>query len=285
MKKWKIAGVVVLCVVVGLIVFLRYFAGATIKQAVNTAGPAVLGVPVEVQDVKLNPFTGHLSLRGLHVGNPEGFKTDGIFDLDLLEVNLKLSSLFKETIYIKNITIKDPIITLERGLTKSNIGALLDNLEGEDDTKKDASKEKKAKSKKDAKKVVIEEFHLNGARLNLSVSAMQGVSAPIPLPPIVLYNLGKKTDGASFIEVLSDVFKSILSTATEAAIGAGKWVLDGAKAVGDAAVDSAKAVGGAAVDGAKTVGGAVVDGAGSVVKGVGKLFGGDEKDDGKKDEE
>lgn len=317
MKILKRLILILVIILIGLVFFLRYFGGATIKQAVNTGGPMVLGVPVSLQDAKLRPLAGHIHLAGLHVGNPEGFKTDGIFDLGSIDVELDMRSLMGDTIRITKIEIKDPKITMERGLTKSNLGALLEKLEGDakaEPKKKESSAEQAAKTQEGGKKVIIDEISISGAQLNLSVTGMQGLAAPLPLPPLTLRDLGKESDGTSFTQVITDVVKAILGSATQVAVGAGKLVgegakavgagaaavggvavdgaaavggaaVDGAAAVGGAAVDGAAAVGGVAVDGAKAVGGAaaaaggaVIGGAGSVVKGIGGLFtGGDEK--------
>lgn len=311
MKTLKKIVIILVLILVGLLFFLRYFGGATIKQAVNTGGPMVLGVPVTLQDAKLRPLAGYIHLAGLHVGNPEGFQTDGIFDLGHLDIQMDTRSLMGDTIHIQKIEIKNPKITLEFGLTKNNIGALLENLEGE---KKEGGEEtpagKTETNEEGGKKVVIDEISISGAQLNLSIKGMAGLSAPLPLPPLTLRDIGKEDDGASLTDVLARVVKAILGSAMQVATGAGKLVgegvmavgegamavggaaVDGAAVVGGAAVDGAAAVGGAAVDGVKAVGGAaasaggaVLDGAGSVVKGIGGLFGaGDKKDEGKAEE-
>lgn len=278
----KIALTLVLLVIV-LLAFLRYFGGATIKQAVNTVGPIVLGVPVKLETAKLQPLSGHVRLGGLVVGNPEGFKTDNLFELGHIEIDLDPRSLLRDTMRIKRIDIKDPQITMERGLRSSNLGALLEQLEKKQGPKPDQPAPEK-KPAEGGKKVVIDEITINGAQLNLSITALGGAAAPLPLPPITLRDLGKEDDGASFTDVITDIVKAILSSVTQVLAGAGKLVGegaellgDGAKAVGGAAVDGASAVGGAAVDGAKAVGGAVLDGAGAALKGIGGLLGGGEK--------
>ncbi|HMP77145.1 MAG TPA: AsmA family protein [Kiritimatiellia bacterium] len=307
----KIVLILVL-VLAGLIVFLQYFGGATIKQAVNTGGPLVLGVPVKLERATLRPIAGHAHLGGLTVGNPEGFKTDSLFQLGHIDIELDTRSLLGDTIRIRKIDIKDPKITMERGLTKSNLGALLEKLESKDAGAKPAETTEKTPAKP-GKKVIIDEITIAGAQLNLSLTAMGGFAAPLPLPPLTLRDLGKESEGASFTDVITDVVKAILGSATQVVAGAGKLVgegaqlvgegamavggaavdgatavggmaVDGAAAVGGVAVDGAKAVGGVAVDGAKAVGGAaaaaggaVLDGAGSAIKGIGGLFGGGEK--------
>ena len=282
MRTIKKIALILVLVLAGLIVFLQYFGGATIKQTVNTGGPLLLGVPVKLESALLRPLAGRAHLGGLVVGNPEGFKTESLFELGHIDIELDTRSLLGDTIRIRKIDIKDPKITMERGLTQSNLGALLEKLEKPDAAKEVEKTEAKEPTEpaKPGKKVIIDEITIAGAQLNLSLTAMGGFSAPLPLPSITLRDLGKESDGASFTAVITDIVKAILGSATQVATGAGKLVGKGAQLVGDGAV----AVGGAAVDGAKVVGGAaaaaggaVLDGAGAALKGIGGLLGGGEK--------
>ena len=78
------------------------------------------------------------------MGNPEGFKTPGLFELGLIDIQLDVASLFKKLVVIREIRIEGPEITYERALKNSNIGQLLeqhvhavenvDRLESGDDT-------------------------------------------------------------------------------------------------------------------------------------------------------
>jgi hypothetical protein len=77
--KWVGIGI---CVLVLLFVAgLTTIGGAMVKSAVNTFGPAVMGVPVRLQGASFRPWSGKLSLNTLHVGNPQGFKTPALLDL------------------------------------------------------------------------------------------------------------------------------------------------------------------------------------------------------------
>lgn len=319
MIKRALRVVVTLFVVVaaGVFVVLQIFGGAVIKKTVNVAGPQILGVPVVLDEANLSIISGHAHLKGLRVGNPEGFKTDHLFEVGRLDVELDVRSLLSDTIRIRSIRVLDPSITYERGLLNSNLGALLDQLGGEADAEakpgetppEQAAAPDKAAEKAGGAKVIIDEFRIEGARVRLSLTAAQGLAAPIPLPPIVLTDMGKESEGASFTDVLRDVFKAVFGSVTSVLVGAGKLVgegaelvgegvmavgegavkgvgavggaaVDGATVVGGAAVDGAQAVGGAVVGGAKAAGGAVVDGASKVVGGIGSLFGagGDEEE-------
>lgn len=308
-RAFKVTLVLFLVVVVAIVLILNSFGGKVIQQAVNVAGPAALGVPVSLEDADFRLLRGNIMLKGLKVGNPEGYKTDGIFELGLLKVDLDTRSLLSGLVHIREIRIEEPKITYERGLTSSNLGDLLAGLEKkpEDGT----SAEKKSAEEKPAEapaetlagseggaKVVIDALDIEGAQLNVSLTVAQGLSAPIPLPAIRLRDIGKDTGGASLMDVITKVVKAILGAATDAIAGSAKLLgdgavlvgegavavggaaVDGAAVVGEAAVDGVKVVGegaavvgGAAVDGAAAVGGAAVDGVKAVGKGVGAVGG------------
>lgn len=269
MKMWKkiVIGLILAVGVILLLVMVR--GGTLIREAINQGGPALLGVDVKVEDVTFRPLRGHVQLKNLHVGNPKGYKTEGVFDLGLVEVELKPGSLLSDTIIIETVKIEKPVITYERGLKNSNIGALLEQLEGgkaekpagEEEPKKPAPEpEAKPKSEPKAeggKRVIIRDLQVNGSQVKVSLTALQGVAAPIPLPPVHLTGIGEESGGTSFGEALGKIIGAILGAVTDVATGAGKLAVDGVTAVGGAAADGAKAVGGAA---------------GKLTEGIGGLF-------------
>ena len=318
-KAFKVALTLFLVVLVAIVLILNFFGGRVIRHTVNVAGPVALGVPVTLEDAEFRLLRGFVKLNGLKVGNPEGYKTDSVFEVDELLVDLDTRSLLGGVVHIRKIAIEGPRITYERGLTASNLSDLLDGLEKGKKTE-EAPVEKPAEEKpapadsSGGVKVIIDEIDITGARLKVSLTVAQGFSAPLPLPPIILRDIGKDSAGVSFMEVIRMVLRAILGSVTGVLSGSVELLGDGAKAVGQgavavggAAVDGAVAVGGAAVDGAKAVGqgaavvgGAAVDGAvavggaavggvkavgkgvgavgGAVVGGIGGLFGGGDKD-------
>jgi hypothetical protein len=268
----KVVLVLFVVVVITIVVLLNFFGGAVIVKTVNLAGPQLLGVPVTLEKAHLALLRGHVRLTGLRVGNPEGFKTDSLFDLGRLEIDLDVRSLGTDTIHIRKILVDAPGITYERGLTSSNIGKLLENLESKDSS---AGESKPAATEEGATRVVIDQFVISNAKLKVSITGAAGFAAPIPLPTIELKDIGKEKEGATFASVIRDIVKAIAGTVTSVLMGAGQLVGDGVMAVGrgamaagGVAVDGATAVGGAAMDGAAAVGGAAVDGAAAVGRGA-----------------
>lgn len=268
MKKvlW-ITGIVVLILVVVLMLSL----GQIIKAGVNTAGPKLAGVPVHLEKVVVNPLTGLVRIKGLVIGNPEGFNTPSAMELNDFRLNIKLSSLsslFSKAIVIEEILIDAPQITYEKGLKSSNLSTLQANL-APAKTETPAPEAAPEKKKGAAKKVIIDDFQLNGAKVNVTITALGGKKMTLPLPDIQMKDIGRNSGGANPAEVISEVFDSISKAVVEAVASAGDITGDALKGAGGAATDAAKG----ATDAAKGATDAAKGAADSIKKGLGGLLG------------
>lgn len=250
-------------VILVLVVVLMLSLGQIIKAGVNTAGPKLAKVPVHLNSVVVNPLTGMVRIKGLVVGNPEGFNTPSAMELNDFKLNIKMSSLFSKAIVIEEILIDAPQITYEKSLKSSNLSTLQANLAPKDAAApKPEAAPAPEKKKAAAKKVIIEDFQLNGAKVNVTITALGGKTMTLPLPDIHMKDIGKDSGGANPAEVISEVFNSITKAVTEAAAS-----------VGDAAGKALKDVGGAATDAAKGATDAAKGAADSIKKGFGGLLG------------
>ena len=281
-KALKIAAGILVVLALAFLV-LELSLDKMVLKGVNAAGPAALGVPVALEDVDISLVRGKASLKNLHIGNPEGYKTDGLFDLGSISVDVDNSTLLSDTIVVREIAIEGLALTFEKGLLDNNLNALIEQLSaGQEEAagkEANAKEEKTGKEKKPAKKVVIEKLSISGSKMNFSVTgaaALTGGGAiPIPLPPITLTDLGKEKEGMTPVEAVQSVLKAILGAAGTAIAGAGdllgdagKAVGEGALAVGEGAVDAGKAVVDGTVDAGKAVVGGTVDAGKAVVDGA-----------------
>lgn len=253
---------------VALVVVVALFLGPIIKTSVENIGPKVAGVEMKLDKAGVNLLTGNVKLKGLIIGNPEGFKTPSLMELSQFVVELKTSSLFTDTIVIKQIHIDGPQITYERGLKASNLSALQKNLApAEEAPAEEPAEEKAAKENKaPAKKVVIEDFLFENGRVNVSITLAGGKQLTIPLAPIHLEDIGKESDGASIAEVVNEVFGAIIQSVGQAVAASGDLAGDALKGAGDMVKDPGAAL--------KDAGGATTDAAKGVTDGIKKLGGG-----------
>ena len=297
MKRWLkilIGIVIVLAVLVGA---SHLYLGHAVKAAVNRFGPGLLGVPVELDHAAISLLQGKVNLAGLRIGNPDGFDTPNLMEMSDLSVQLDPASIFSDTITIRHIHIDAPVITYEQNLTGNNLGALQDNLAKGGEPQAETPETPKAaepapRADAPGKKVVIEDFQLRGAKVNVSLPGMRDKAIPLPLPPIVMTDIGKGSGGASLPQVISRTFKAVLESVMKAVASSADLLGDGAKllgkgaqkgaaaageaaaAAGGVAVDAGKAAGEAAKKGAAAVGDTVGDAGQAVGEGAKKLLGG-----------
>jgi hypothetical protein len=253
---WAVIAVVVLLVVA--VLTLPMTIGPIVKTAASVGGPKALGVPVSVGDVKLNALAGNLTVSQVKVGNPQGYSDKDAFAVDKVEVGLNMRSLLSDTIVVRKIQIDAPAISFESKDGKSNFDAIMANA------KKASEEEKKQtdKKKKPGKKVVIEEFSLNSAKVSFASGMTLGKALTIPLPSVTVRDIGKASGGASAVEALTEVINGIVGGLTQAVTGAAGAAGDLLKGASGAASEAAKG----ATDALKGVTGGATDAAADAVK-------------------
>jgi hypothetical protein len=231
-----VVGVLVVLIVV--VLALEFAIDSMIRSSFRLAVPAFLGVKeASVETLDFSFFKKHtLLLENLHIGNPEGYKTDGLFDLAKVDVKIKLSSLFSQAIEIEHVWIDGVEVTYEKGLTSSNLADLLARFDTGDEPEKPAEESPK-KEKSSSKAVVIRDLNIEGTRLHPTITLAQGIAPSIPLPPIHLTDIGapsKEGDpaGITVAGALRLVLQALLSSVTGTAGATVDLAVDGVKAVG-----------------------------------------------------
>jgi hypothetical protein len=204
-------------------------------------------------------------------------------------MEIAVKSLFSDTLVIRKILITDPQITYEQGLRDSNLTRLQKSLTAKEKTAvAEEVKPVEAQRDKTSKKVIIEDFQFNGAKVHVSLTALAGKQVTLPLPEIHLTDIGKSSGGATPVEIISKVFRSISGAVVNVVAttgdlagdilkGAGSAATDVLKDAGGTATDVLKGAGGTATDVLKGTGGTAADAAestyDSIKKGFGKLLG------------
>ncbi len=72
---------IVLALVLGIGVFVLMTLGTGIKTVVETLGPEMTQAQVTLSSAKISLLSGDGRLKGLVIGNPEGFDTENAFAL------------------------------------------------------------------------------------------------------------------------------------------------------------------------------------------------------------
>jgi hypothetical protein len=197
-KKTLISVVVVLGLVVGVAFF---YIDTIVKSGIEIVGSEVLGASVTVSSVSISPLSGNGIIRGLTIKNPEGYTSENIMQLGEVAVALNLGSLTSDVIEIYEVSVIEPLITYETKITTDNMRALLANLPstegGDAQTDPDAGA---------GKGIIIKEFNLNGAQVNLVASIIE---QSFTLTDINLTNIGTENQAATVSQALEIVLRAL----------------------------------------------------------------------------
>lgn len=219
--------------VIALVAIYFFFSSALntgIKSGVETFGPEVTQTDVTLESANLSIFGGSGTLKGLNVGNPEGFDSENIFSLGQIDLKIQLRSLTSDKIIIEHIIIKQPEISYEKTLTNSNVKELMKNIEeftGPKDTSEPEPDDAGSSKQVVIKKLVIEEGKI--------YVGLMGVGHTVSLPRIEMNDIGEEGSQMSMADALDTILATVLKNIGPAIANAGE--------LGGAAVDALKTQG------------------------------------------
>src|ERR1017187_3254950 len=122
MKKIIVRLLIALVVVVVLAVLaVSLFLDGTIKRGVETFGPRLTKVDIKLQSVHVSLLSGSGTIKGLVVGNPEGYQMPSAIKVGTAKLALKPGSLLSDKIIITSINVQGPEITYETDLRHNNL--------------------------------------------------------------------------------------------------------------------------------------------------------------------
>lgn len=205
----------ILALIVVAAICMGLFLDSAIKRGVETVGPMVAKVEVKLDAVSLSLLSGSGKVKGLLVGNPEGYKTPSAIQVGQASLALRPGSLFSDKVIIKSVNVEAPEVTFETDLKGNNLSKILANLQAT--TGGGASQPATPKSA--SKKLQVDDFLIRGAKLHVSVSTL-GQSATVPLPDIHLTALGTGPDGITAAELTKLVLQAIEKEAVQASSSA-----------------------------------------------------------------
>ena len=223
-----------LSVVVGLAVLLvvavivaGFFLGTIVKTGMETVGPKITQVSIKVDAVHLSLLTGSAGIKGLVVGNPEGYKTPQAISVGSAAVEVNPFLVLSDKIVIRSVCVEAPVITFEGNpFSGNNLSTIMKNVNAATKNGGPAPTNNTAKAaNKPSKKLEVDDFLITGAKVNFN-----GVT--LPLPDIHLANLGKDKDGITGADLTRRVLDAITTATIKAVAGAATDVGNNAEKVG-----------------------------------------------------
>ncbi|CAO6128998.1 AsmA [Candidatus Pelagibacterales bacterium] len=217
-KKIIILSVVFLSIVFLILDFLSYRVDKIVKNLIIDQGNQALGQQVSVGKIDTSILSSSIKINNIEIKNLDGFKNKNIIQIKNIDANFVLTSLFKDTIIIKDINIDGATLYYEVLINnkevKDNVSSFkpaLKNPAGSSAKEIEVSKELESKnqSKKKNKDFLINQLTINNAKINAS-SEFLDINKDITLNKMSFNNVGTAEKSTKFKEVLQMVFANVL---------------------------------------------------------------------------
>jgi len=217
-KKIIILSVVFLSIVFLILDFLSYRVDKIVKNLIINQGNQALGQQVSVGKIDTSILGSSIKISNIEIKNLDGFKNKNIIQIKNINANFVLTSLFKDTIVIKDINIDGATLYYEVLINnkevKDNVSSFkpaLKNPAGSQTKEIEVSKESESKnqSKKKNKEFLINQLIINNTKINAS-SEFLDINKDITLNKMSFNNVGTAEKSTKFKEVLQMVFANVL---------------------------------------------------------------------------
>jgi hypothetical protein len=209
-KLLKVVGILLVLFVVGVAV-MAIMIDPIVRRGVEYGSTSALKVPTRLEEATVK-FSGKARLDRFEVDNPAGFKEPKAIVLERIDLVLRPKGLFDPAVYVDELRILKPEVTVEFTGTKNNLSTLLDHL---------SAGKPSAEEKKEGKKFLIRKLKIESGTVKFRSDLLSENSRTLTLPPIELDNIGTAEGGASTTEVL----RVLLQTLATAAMNAGEGLL------------------------------------------------------------
>ena len=217
-KKIIILSVVFLSIVFLILDFLSYRVDKIVKNLIIDQGNQALGQQVSVGKIDTSILGSSIKISNIEIKNLDGFKNKNIIQIKNINANFVLTSLFKDTVVIKDINIDGATLYYEVLINnkevKDNVSSFKPALKNPavSSTKEiEVSKESESKnqSKKKNKDFLINQLTINNTKINAS-SEFLDINKDITLNKMSFNNVGTAEKSTKFKEVLQMVFANVL---------------------------------------------------------------------------
>jgi uncharacterized protein involved in outer membrane biogenesis len=213
-KKIIILSVVFLSIVFLILDFLSYRVDKIVKNLIIDQGNQALGQQVSIGKIDTSILGSSIKISNIEIKNLDGFKNKNIIQIKNINANFVLTSLFKDTIVIKDINIDGATLYYEVLINnkevKDNVGSFKPALKKPvTSVAKEIEESKELESKKKNKDFLINQLIINNTKINV-YSEFLDINKDITLNKMSFNNVGTAEKSTKFKEVLQMVFANVL---------------------------------------------------------------------------
>ena len=203
-----VVGLVVL-VVGAAVAYIALNSGELMKRAVESAGSEIFGATVSVDSVSLSIGEGSGEIRGLQIGNPAGFSGEYAMRFDQIKLVLAPDEISEQELVVNRVIIDGADIAVVVQGQRSNLQALMDNVENSTEPSTGAPEPN----------VIIEQFDFTNARASLRSDILG--EAELDVPDVHLTDVGRESDGVTATEAAGQLLRPIAQAITEQLLAKG----------------------------------------------------------------
>lgn len=228
MKKWLVVLLVLLGVAAGAVAVWVFLQGPLLRRGLERVGSAVLGVPVRVREARLSLWSGQGVLRGLVVGNPEGYQAPEAFSVERVEVEVIPRSWWSGKVHLRRILIESPEVTFEGVPGENNLSRLRANLQAFL-ARTRRTDESRAGGPERGRPWQVDELSVRGAMLHVRTPWTGEQEVAVHVEDFRLTDLGRGPEGITGPELAARLLGELLGATSnrvdEALIEMGERIL------------------------------------------------------------
>lgn len=202
--KRLLPGIAIVFVVAAIAAgLLRYLSPDQVaRRTIERFGSEAIQASVRVDRVQISPADGSGLISGLSVSNPAGFKTPTAITAALIKMTVEVSSLDRDPVIIRTLSVASPRITYEPGQSGSNFTALLQNIE---------RRAGASEAGKPGRKLVIDRVLFYDVELNYASASAAGQTInKVDLPDIRMSGIGRVQGGVTDAELARAIVETLL---------------------------------------------------------------------------
>ncbi len=209
MKKILFPLLVAVLLAVGSLYWISDNLDEIVADAIAHNGSAMTQGRFGLEKVEIAPKNGKGIVSGVVIGNPKGFKTPYALRVERIELDVDLTTIAKDVTLVRMLVIDKPDVIYENSELGTNFDAIQKNIA----TYLGPNGKPQQRG---GTRLIIEELTICNANAQASADFMGGKTISIPLPDIVLKNLGKAKGGITPGEIgqeITNALKAKLSIA------------------------------------------------------------------------
>jgi hypothetical protein len=211
MRRWLPVLALVLAVAAGGVYWLYTSLDTVVKAAIEHFGPDLVGAPVRLAQVQLSAKDGRGTLRGLEVGNPQGYSAPRSLRAGTIAVAVDPRTIPADVVVIREILVEAPEITYELRDGRSNLEAIQRHIENHARRASAGSQGNAAAAGGSGRRYIVDRVTIRGARVTMTNAALKGGGLVFALPDVVVRDIGRREGGVSAAQAASVVTAALVA--------------------------------------------------------------------------